>query len=87
MQSMSWGGRGDAEGKTEEPGGERGRSWIHFNNMLMMLTMLSYQHIEVILNRSGTFGRNTLEGGVNWKTFRINVKDMLENNYHDPSEG
>lgn len=53
----------------------------------MMLTMLSYQHIEVILNRSGTFGRNTLEGGVNWKTFRINVKDMLENNYHDPSEG
>lgn len=53
----------------------------------MMLTMLSYQHIEVILNRSGTFGRNPLEGGVNWKTFRINVKDMLENNYHDPSEG
>jgi len=24
MQSMSWGGRGDAEGKTEEPGGRRG---------------------------------------------------------------
>ena len=87
MQSMSWGGRGDAEGKTEEPGGGRGRSWIHFNNMLMMLPMLSYQHSEVILNRSGTFERNALEGGVNRKMFRINVKDMLENNYRDPREG
>ena len=60
---------------------------MHFNNMLTILTMLSYQHIEVILNRSRTFERNTLESGMNWRKFRINVKDTLENNYHDPSEG
>lgn len=60
---------------------------MHFSNMLMILTMLSYQHTEVILIRSRTFERNTLESGMNCRKFRINVKDTLENNYHDPSEG
>ena len=53
----------------------------------MILAMLFYQYTEVILNRSRAFERNALESGVYWRKFRINVKDTLENNYHDPSEG